>query len=775
MRARVMVAAATLLAAASTAALSAQATAAPTQPPDRGGGQAASDSGPAVHHDVSPPLSDIALRTEAGRPKKARPDKRDSGMPPPAEVSRTDPVVQTSRSSATPATASSVDGVGNGFGGPAGSFTVTSAPPDTNAAVGSTQVVEVVNSSFAVFDKSGAILYGPAATNTLWSGFGGFCQSTDDGDGVVRWDTMAGRWIMAQFANASSNTGPYDECVAVSQTADATGAWYRYAFQYSNFPDYPKIGVWPDAYYATFNMFATNGAYVGPEACAYNRAAMLSGGAASQQCFTASSAYGSLLPSDLDGATPPPSGRPDVLVGLGTTNAALAYWTFHVDWSNPANSVLSGPGTISVGAFNEACSGGTCIPQGGTTTKLDSLGDRLMYRLAYRNFGSYESLVASQSVAAGTSTGVRWYELRIGSSGAPTLYQQSTYAPDSKYRWMPSAAEDGAGDIALGFSVSSSSTHPGIAFSGRLAGGPLGQMTQGEATAITGGGSQTGTLTRWGDYSSMAVDPVDDCTFWYANEYIPANGTFNWSTRLTSFKLGTCGSSGQSDFAMAVSPTSGTVTSGSGATATVSTTVSGSGTPQTVALSASGLPAGATASFSPSSVTAGSPSTMTIATTSSTPGGTYAVTVTGTGGASTHSAGYTLTVNAPAGSGGVTNGGFESGNLSGWTSSGAATGVTTTAHSGSYAAVLGSTAPTNGDSSIAQTFTVPTGDGTLGFWYQVTCPDSVSYDWATATLKDNTAGTTSTPLPHTCTNNGAGPGCLAAHPQLHVAGRRSPR
>src|SRR5207253_2404460 len=283
-------------------------------------------------------------------------------------------------------------------------------------------------------------------------------------------------------------------CVAVSTTGDPTGSYYRYSLQYANFPDYPTLGVWPDAYYTTFNMFRNGQTFAGPEVCAYDRAKMLFGQAATQQCFTFSTSYGGLLPADLDGSAPPPSGSPNYVLGFGTNSLLL--WKFHVDWTSPANSALTGPTTIPVASFSPACSGGgTCIPQSGTSQKLDSLADRLMYRLAYRNFGDHESLVVNHSVTAGSSVGVRWYELR-SPGGTPSVYQQGTYAPDSSYRWLGSIAMDRNGDIALGYSTSSSSLNPGIRYTGRLAGDPLGVMTQGEGVIVSGSGSQTATLSR---------------------------------------------------------------------------------------------------------------------------------------------------------------------------------------------------------------------------------------------------------------------------------------
>jgi hypothetical protein len=265
---------------------------------------------------------------------------------------------------------------------------------------------------------------------------------------------------------------------------------------------------------------------------------MRAGAAATEQCFQLSSNFGGVLPADLDGATAPPSGSPEFFLNFGSNSLNL--WKFHVDFSNSGNSTLAGPSVLSVAAFSEACPTGTCIPQKGTSQTLDSLGDRLMYRLAYRNFGDHESLVVNHSVNpnTGPASGVRWYELRSPNS-SPVVFQQSTYAIDSNSRWMGSIAMDKLGDMALGYSVSSSTLNPSIRITTRLAGDPLNQLGA-ETTIFNGTGSQNGGLNRWGDYSAMSVDPVDDCTFWYTQEYLKANGSFNWSTRISSFKFSTC-------------------------------------------------------------------------------------------------------------------------------------------------------------------------------------------------------------------------------------------
>ncbi len=470
------------------------------------------------------------------------------------------------------------DGVGNGFTGPQGAFTVRSAPPDTTGAVGRTQYVQWVNSNFAVFDKAtGNAVYGPVAGNTLWSGFGGKCETQNDGDPIVQYDKAADRWVMTQFAVPAG--GPFFECVAVSQTSDATGAYNRYAFQYSGFNDYPKLGVWPDAYYITFNMFTADlTAFTGTQVCAYDRAAMLAGRAATQQCVQLGTAFGGVLPADLDGATPPPAGSPNYLVSVGTNNLNL--WKFKVDWTTPANTHVTGPTVLPVAAFNEACSGGTCIPQPGTTQQLDSLADRMMFRFAYRNFGDHESLVATHSVQAGTSaSSVRWYEIR-NPNGTPTIYQQSSYAPDSASRWMASVAMDKVGNMAVGYSISSSTIKPSLRYSTRTASDTLNTLSN-ETSIVVGGGSQLPTtkpLSRWGDYTQMSIDPIDDCTFWYTGQYLKANGSFNWSTRIASFKMPNCGSVGT---ALTISAQPANVTVAAGSTASFSVTASGGTAPYT--------------------------------------------------------------------------------------------------------------------------------------------------------------------------------------------------
>jgi hypothetical protein len=256
------------------------------------------------------------------------------------------------------------------------------------------------------------------------------------------------------------------------------------------------------------------------------------------QCFQLGSQYGGLLPADLDGSTPPPTGSPSFVLAFDdATLSALNLWRFHVEWATPGASTFTGPLQIPVAAFTEACNGATCIPEPGGG-QLDSLADRLMYRLAYRNFGTSDSLLVNHAVDVGGHSAVRWYEIKTP-GGSPTVYQQATYSPDSSYRWMGSMAMDQRGNILIGYSVSSGSVTPSIRYTGRLASDALGTL-QAEGSLFAGSGSQTGGITRWGDYSAATVDPTDDCTFFYTSEYLKTTGSFNWSTRIGTFKFPTC-------------------------------------------------------------------------------------------------------------------------------------------------------------------------------------------------------------------------------------------
>jgi Big-like domain-containing protein/List-Bact-rpt repeat protein len=551
----------------------------------------------------------------------------------------------------------------------------TGDPPDPNGAVGPNDYVEVVNGGIEVFNKSGTVLAAAKKLNLLWSGYvgtntGNSCATRNDGDPVVRYDRLADRWLIAQFSLPHQNvdTGPSFECVAVSKTSDPTGAYWLYDFKYPYaINDYGKFGVWPDAYYATYNMFGTS-TYKGVDMCAWDRTAMLSGNPATQQCFFQAyptepacpavqnfAAY-SVLPANFDGSLPPPSGSPEYFMQFDYSQCSGPYnqldlWKLHIDWTTPANSALSGPTVLNVSNFTPACfSSGkpNCIPQPGTTTTIDGLDDRLMDRLVYRNYGTHESLFANHTVTAGAGAGIRWYEIRSPDT-TPTVFQQGTYAPsDTNWRFMGSLAADQAGDIGLGYSVSDASggvAHPAIAWTGRLSTDTLGTMGQGETVLQTGAANAVNDYgtnpgrARWGDYTSMTVDPNDDCTFWYVNEVSTAAVFEGWDTYIKSFKFPNCGAN---DFT--ISPPAGvTALQGASGNTTISTALS-AGTAESVQLTAYDLPQGATASFVPSTVTAGGSSTLTLTAGASTPAGTYTVEVAGTSPSAVHGTPVTFTV-----------------------------------------------------------------------------------------------------------------------------------
>jgi hypothetical protein len=494
---------------------------------------------PAVFSAHLPSLRGAMAQTEGiGAEHRVRELKQIPLVDGPGQAS--DPVVQ-GRPSAPNAVVSSgigIDGIGKGLG----SYSPNYAPPDTTGAVGATQYVQWVNVHLAVFDKAtGALVYGPVPGNTVFQSLGGSCAARNDGDPIVQYDKAASRWVLSQFAVPGGSAG-YSQCVAVSQTSDATGGYYLYEFKYTQFNDYPKMGVWPDGYYVTFNMFTNT--FQGAKVCAYDRAKMLAGQPATQQCFQLSSSYGSLLPADLDGSTAPPAGAPNYLVNR--LSGSLGFWKFKVDWANAANTTLTGPTPIAIAGYNAACGGGACVPQPGTSQKLDSLADRLMFRLAYRHMGGGdERMVVNHAVMVNNSkkpnsgnAAVRWYDIR-NLATTPRVLQQSSFSPDTKFRWMGSAAMDKQGNMALGYSYASSSVKPGLAYATRLEGDPAGTLS-GETTIVAGGGSQLSNLSRWGDYTQMSIDPIDDCTFWYTGQYLKADGTFNWSTRIASFKIQTC-------------------------------------------------------------------------------------------------------------------------------------------------------------------------------------------------------------------------------------------
>jgi hypothetical protein len=520
---------------------------------------------------LSLPLRDLPPAPVPTLPPADESNEPDLPAPPAPQGQPHDPVVQSAPGLvAMPAPIATFEGLNNDDN----PGTTLVIPPDTEGDVGPNHYLEWINLVLRVYDKSGTPVTPVIAGNSLFTALPATdkCRTTNSGDPLVLYDQLADRWVITQF---TGSVAPFFQCVAVSSTPDPTGTYCLYPFPVSNtvFNDYPKIGLWPDAYYFSGAGFPTAGGFTA-QAYAMQREAMLACNAAQMVYFDntnspaiASSSQQRMLPSDLDGPTLPPTGSPNYYVthndDPADANDRLELYKFHVDWTGQSTPSFTKVANIPVPAFDTAFTCNAvqqtrqCIPQPGTSNSLDVLSTRLMYRLAYRNFGTHESLVTNQSVDANDPApdhaAVRWYEIR-NPAGPPILHQASTYAPTLiDHRWMGSAAMDQQGNLAVGYSISNKvDRFPSINYAGRLAADPVNQLTQGEATMFAGSLPQIAAVfvppagpARWGDYTHLAVDPADDCTFWYINEYYPdipdhsAQGI--WHTRIGSFKFTQCG------------------------------------------------------------------------------------------------------------------------------------------------------------------------------------------------------------------------------------------
>jgi hypothetical protein len=516
--------------------------------------------------DVSAPMREVARQAaKAG----AVPDDLDRGAVPTDRGFAGDAAVQ--RSAAARAGIEAVSAPLVNFEGIAGPDNIPilggiPIPPDPDGDVGPNHYVQMVNTAWAVYSKTGTRLLGPASLASIWAGFEVPDCEDNSGDPIVLHDQLADRWILTQFTTAGLNVpaGTFYNCVAISTGPDPTGSYYRYAFSTGpNFPDYPKYGVWPNAYFATTREFGQVD-FAGIGVYALERAKMLRGNPAARAVSvligpaTGAPAYltgDGWLPSDWDGNRRPPAGSPNYIVGTqddegpyGAPFDAINLFQFDVSWGPTPTATFTGPTVLPVAEFDsiypcDPANPRQCIPQPDTDVELDILSyrQRPTWRLAYRNFGTHESLVTSQSVEARPGiAGMRWYELRRPGN-QPLVYQQGTYAPaDDLNRWMGSIAQDKRGNMALGYSVSSETTYPGIRYTGRLRNDVPNQMPQGEGTIVEGSGSQTDPAARWGDYTAMHTDPVDNCTFWYTNQYYAVTSPRNWQTRIAAFRLPGC-------------------------------------------------------------------------------------------------------------------------------------------------------------------------------------------------------------------------------------------
>ena len=602
-------------------------------------------SGPIVGEAVTPDVSPLLREITPTTPEITLDRELNPRTPPGNLLNGTpllpegepDPLAATSQNGGdlTPPVDLSFDGISFATGG-------TGSPPDTVGAVGPNHYVQMVNGSIQIFNKSGTTLYGPVTSNTIWSGFGGSCQTRNDGDPIVLYDRQADRWLVTQFTTAS----PYMICAAVSTTADPTGSYYRYAFNVgSDLPDYFKFGVWADAYYMSANE-TTYTAY------AFNRTNMLTGAAATFVKFTGQTNL--LMPADLDGATAPPAGSPGIFYTFKDDSFhggsdRLEVFNLTVNWATPASSTFALVNTIPITSYTYTVCGFfvlDCIPQNGATAtqRLDPVSEWPMFRLAYRNFGTHQSLVGNFTVDVGTDrAGIRWFELRRTGVGAWSLYQEGTHtSADTVHRWMGSIAQDRQGNIALGYSASSATTVPSIRYATRLASDTLGTL-QAEVTLQTGGGYQNQSHSRWGDYSAMDVDPTNDCTFWYTTEYFATTGN-SWRTRIGTFTIPECAS--VPDYTFTTGDTVLDVCN-PGSDSSLFNLAVVNGYTGNVTLSASGLPGGASANFSVNPVAVPGNSNLTV-TTAGTAAGSYPFTVNSTDGTLSHAQNMTLNVAAAA-------------------------------------------------------------------------------------------------------------------------------
>ncbi len=458
------------------------------------------------------------------------------------------------------------------------------------------------------YPATGTVLYGPVPTNNVFRGFGGTCEAVNNGDAVARYDQLAGRWLIVmpifrrmparpdqpgewpadgrahlsppgrpgqpgpavalfeppresasepepaqrgrpQAGRPPRETGPYSMCYAVSSGADALGPYYRYEFLRPLFPDYPRPAVWPDGYYvatSTGDNRISDTVATEKHACVADRAKMLAGEAASEQCFVIHD-VNFLNNADVDGRALPPSGAPNIMLAAGGTQldkvfeaAAIDVWQFHVDWKDSARSTLAGPQPVAVAPYRYLCDGQLthCVPQPGTDVRLDAQGDKIMSRAVYRRLRDREAIVAVHSVnTAAGGGGVRWYEFDVDGRRRVSLRQQGTYAPDGLFRWMASPAIDAAGNIGIGYSFGGTPHFPGQRFAARLADDPLGRLTLGETVLVEGEAAQEG--MRWEDYTQTAIDPRDDCTIWYVGDYLKRAATA-YSTRIGALRIPGC-------------------------------------------------------------------------------------------------------------------------------------------------------------------------------------------------------------------------------------------
>lgn len=432
-------------------------------------------------------------------------------------------------------------------------------PPDTNGDVGPTYYIQTINTAVGIYDKSSGARVAAFTFNALMSqgSFGNLCDTDNFGDPVVLYDTFADRWVITDFAfqvdgggNVVNPPGAF-QCIAVSQSGDpVSGGWYFYSVQITDgLQDYPKLGIWPDGIYMSANLFpfAAGGAFKNVRVWAFDKARMYAGLSAQAVSFDVAKVQGctpfTLLPANARRAAgTPPAGRANPFVSVWCTTNSLQVWQFHADWTTPANSTFTGPTSSATGSSWAVGPPGVPALNG---NDLDTLYIRLMAQNQYTNIGGVESIWPTHTVAGSSASqsAIRWYQVPVTGGTVGAALQASTFNPDTNHRLMPSIAVDRMGDMALGYSVTSATMYPAIRYAGRLAGDPVGTITQTETALINGTGAQSGNCggapcDRWGDYSAMTLDP-NGCTFWYTNEYYP-DLSLNHHTRIGSFRYPGC-------------------------------------------------------------------------------------------------------------------------------------------------------------------------------------------------------------------------------------------
>ena len=535
-------------------------------------------------------------------------------------------------------------------------------PPDTEGDVSDQHYIQWVNTRWAVYDKTdGSVVQGPTNGNSFWVGFGGPCETSNPGDPIALWDPRAQRWIMSQFVTSA----PYAQCVAVSTSSDPLGTYNRYQFNSTFFGDYPKLAVWTDgsgqdSYLMTTHEFQGQ-SFVGAAFTAMDRDAMVAGAPTPASVhFGGYDAYG-VEPINLVGQMDAPSNACGGYVHFDANTSEYLFWDICVDWTTPANTTVSANPTRVQGAsfvpyFDE-------VPQQGSANGLDSFGTHIMYRANARAFPADAptriSLVVNHVVQGDVQQGgINWLHFNLDDHGQTftvptpldkTLLEEGVYAPDAENRWMGGIAIDSSGNIGVGFSKSSSDMHPQVMISGRTAEDPPGTLEDEQnCTDGIANGSQTSASDRWGDYSAMSVDPVDQCTFYFTNEYYPTTAGASWHTRVCSFQFPGCG---QPDFALVADTPARIEMCGATASGDPSYNIRAgvlNGFTGPVSLVANGVPAGATGDFSFNPINAPGSSVLTLTGGAALPSGEYAMTVDGTNGSSTRTLPLSLGVSANA-------------------------------------------------------------------------------------------------------------------------------